>query len=366
MISQLQQLAASSIQIKMNDLVVAAEEENFFALAFYKDQERLRKLEFFSKNGFSKKVVVTNKSNYGNVSSEIKGEKLVMISDDELSALAENALECRNKLEGAVVIMTNNNVAKIEPVKMAALVEATPNTVFVVHDFDNHHWHDHSIKCALLADVYAPAHLTDFAVVGRLNSAVVAGIPCGSIQWKKTFLVEHLTEMLQNQRKSEPLGMHSFYGKFKFRNSVIATVSPHYSNVGFLKQDFHGRTDLDRWSEWISYPVHWIAPVFNDLPLRFFDSLITGGLPLVPISLKPYLNILGIPEEFYIYYTASDLINVNNFIESALSRFEKSGEAGRLARYVYASECFHVDEIIYKLYSRAKNEFVSTHKQFSN
>ena len=358
MIAQLQQLSTSSVPGKFNDLVAGVEGQNFFPFAYYKDQERIRKREYFSTNGFSKIIVVTNPSNYGNVSPVIKGEKITTITDIALSALSENPLECRNMLEGSVVIMTNNNVAKIQPIKMAEICETGPNTLFVIHDFDNHHWHDHSIKCALLADVYAPAHLSDFAIAGRINPLVVAGIPCGSIQWKKEFLIEHLPEMLRNVRKNEPLGMHSYYEKFKFRNSVISTVNQHFSNVGLLKQDFHGRSDLDRWLEWITYPVHWIAPVFNDLPLRFFDSLITGGIPLVPISLKPYLNILEIPENFYICYTPSDLLAVDDFVQSAIGKYERLSEEARLLRHAFALESFHVDEIIHKLFLAAKKEFI--------
>jgi hypothetical protein len=357
MIVQLQQLHTSKVPGKFNDLVAAVEDQNFFPLAYYKDQERIRKREYFSTNGFSKIIVVTNPSNYGNISSVIKGEKITTVTDIALSTLSENPLECRNMLEGAVVIMTNNNVAKIQPIKMAEICEAAPNTLFVIHDFDNHHWHDHSIKCALLADVYAPAHLGDFSIAGRINPVIVAGIPCGSIQWKREFLIEHLPEMLRNERKNQPLGMHSYYEKFKFRNSVISTVNQHFPSVGLLKQDFHGRSDLDRWLEWITYPVHWIAPVFNDLPLRFFDSLITGGIPLVPISLKPYLNILAIPENFYISYAPSDLVAVGEFVRSAVSKFENLGEEARLLRHVFSLESYHVDEIIYKLFLSAKKEF---------
>jgi hypothetical protein len=357
MITQLQQLSSSLVTGKLNDLVAAAEEQNFFPIAYYKDQERIRKREFFSKNGFSKTIVVTNPSNYGNVSKKIKGQEIETILDADLSSIYANSEVCRSKLEGAIVIMTNNNVAKIDPIKLATIIEATPNTLYVIHDFDNHHWHEHSIKCALLADIYAPAHLSDFAIVGRINPVIVPGIPCGTIQWTEQFLVEHLSEMLNNNRKPMPLGMHSYYGKFRFRNSVLATVNKYFDTVGLLKQDFHGRSPLDRWTEWINHPVHWIAPVFNDLPLRFFDSLITGGIPLVPVSLKPYLNILGIPEQFYICYTPADLLSVDEFVRSSIHTFESLGEEARVFRHAYALQNFHVDELIYKLFSYAETEY---------
>lgn len=366
LITQLQQLSTSYVQKMLNDVISSIEAENFFPIAYYKDQERIRKREFFSAHGFSRIIVITNPSNYGNVSEVIKGEVIETIADGDLLTLSSNMLECRKRLEGAIVIMTNNNVAKINATSLATLIEATPNTIYVIHDFDNHHWHDHSIKCALLADVYAPAHLSDLALVSRINPVVVACIPGGTIQWGKTFLFKHFPEMLKNKRLSIPLGMHSYYEKFRFRNSVLATVNKHFESVGWLKKDFHGRSDLERWAEWINYPIHWIAPVNNDLPLRFFDSLISGGIPLVPSGLKPYLNILGIPENFYICYTPFDLIQVKDFVASAVYRFEKLGEVGRMERHVLSLESFHVDEIIYKLIFCTKNEFSSSHKMLFN
>ena len=358
MIDQLNQLGTFKVLGKMNELVSTAEENFFFPLAYYKDQERIRKREFFSKYGFRKVMVVTSPRIYCNVSPVIKGENIETISDEELSALIENKVDCRNELEGSIVILNNNNVAKIDYMKMASLIEATPNTLFVIHDFDNHHWHDHSVKCALFADIYAPAHLSDFAIVGRINPVVAAGIPCGSIQWTKQFLIQNFSGLVRNLRSPEPLGLHTYYPKFIFRNSVISTVSKHFKKVGFPQQDFLIKSDLDRWTEWINYPVHWIAPVFNDLPLRFFDSLISGGMPLVPIGLRPYLEILGIPKTFYICYGPTDLTAVEEFVRSSIDQFNFLGEESRLRRHLFALEHFHVDEIIYKLYSRARDEYI--------
>jgi hypothetical protein len=366
MISQLLQLRECTAIQKMTALTSATEDNNFFPLAYYKDQERIRKRIFFSANGIKKIIVITNLTNFINFSSVINGHVIHPMPEKEFSGLAENVSRCREILDGAVVILTNNNVAKIGVEKAATIIEASPNTIFAIHDFDNHHWHEHSLQCALLADIYAPAHLSDFAIAGRINSALVAGIPCGSIQWNKQFMLLHLPEMLNNQRKSEPLGMHTYYGKFKYRNSILATVNKVFPSVGFLKQDFHERSDLERWQEWISYPVHWIAPVFNDLPLRFFDSLITGGIPLVPNALAPYLNFLKIPENFYICYSPTDLINTNEFVKRALIKFEDKGAYSRLERHAFAIENYHVDEILYKLYSHAADKFVGRPKIGSN
>jgi hypothetical protein len=359
MLPQLKQIETFRVQRIQNELLLAIEENNFFSIAYFKDQERIRKKSYFGENGYRKTVVVVNPSNYANVTSEINGEEIITLPEQALSSNVGNPKALRESLEGTIVIMTNNNVAKIGSTKLAQIIEATPNTLYLIHDFDNHHWYEHSMQCALLADIYAPAHLSDNAFAARINPNVVVGIPCGTIQWKKSFLLEHIQELVTNQRKREPLGIHSFYGKFRFRNSVIATVNKHYESVALLKQDFHGRTAHDRWEEWIAYPVHWIAPVFNDLPLRFFDSLITGGIPLVPNSLIPYLTFLEIPERFYIPYTPADLLEVPKFVRGSIEQFERQGEEGRLDRHIFAKEHFHVDTIILKLLTAAKNAYLS-------
>ena len=101
--------------------------------------------------------------------------------------------------------------------------------------------------------------------------------------------------------------------------------------------------------EWSSHKLHWIIPVLNDLPIRFFDALITGGLPLVPRGLLPFIDSLGVPDSFSIPYGPLDIVDPKNFIESANAQFNHYGSAGVEERHKFALKYFHVDVIIEKI-----------------
>jgi len=351
------ELGKSQLLNKMNDLVQTAESTNLFPYAFEKAQLRNHKNKFFRENTLNNIIVVVNPTNYINVSDEVDGYQIKKMPEADLVELCENESLREQQLRASIVILTNNNLAKITPSIFSKLVSKCLNTLFVIHDFDNHHWHDMSFNCALLSDVYAPAHLADFSLVARITPTIKLGVPCGTIQWTKEFLIENLDRLISMPRKHGPLGKHTYYSKFKYRNSVLSTVNKHYPAVGFIESDFHSRNETDRWVEWANYPLHWIAPVNNDLPLRFFDSLITGGIPLIPLSLKPYIDFLKIPPEYYICYSQSDILDVEQFILSAMVEYKKQGKEGQLSRFSYALKNFHVDSIINKLINSCISEF---------
>jgi len=101
--------------------------------------------------------------------------------------------------------------------------------------------------------------------------------------------------------------------------------------------------------------LHWVAPVLNDLPIRFFDALITGGIPIVPSGLKPYIDSLQIPDKFYATYSPLDILNPADLLASQNERFEQLGETGVLERHVFALEHFHIDVIAAKLITKSLN-----------
>jgi hypothetical protein len=361
LLSFLERLRQSNLLKQMNSLVLAAEDESLFDIAFYKHRQKQEKIRYFSGRSLDKCIVITNTTNLGNVSSHIDGKPVTRIEEDVMVQLAVSDPSNFAVLEDALVIMTNNNVAKVGPQQMAHLISQTPRTLYAIHDFDNHHWHDLSVQNACLADIYAPAHMSDYAEAARINPSILFGAPCGTIQWTREFLLERQVDITSSQRSASPLGMHSFYSKFKYRNSVLATVGKHFPEVGLLTKDFHGRTPEDRWNEWVSYELHWIAPVFNDLPIRFFDALVSGGLPLVPTGIVPYLDALRIPPEFYGVYGAADLINCEEFAQKMHEKFLRGGKEGMLHRFLFALDHYHVDAIIKKIWDNARFQYTSTH-----
>ena len=347
-----------STQLSNSDVINAAlhylkeiESDVFFSIAINKEQTFQRKQAHFKNKSFENIFVVKNQTNFGYADSEIDGKKISFINTNFFT---QNHLdEIAKDLKNSLVIMTNNIFAEISPDTFSTIYQKTDSTIFAVHDYDNHHWLQNSAQIALLADVYIPAHQENLLIASRLNPNIIGGIPCGSNQWSQEFIASSTPLANSTSRKNDPLGKYHFYEKFIYRNKSIRTLESSYPNITILNEDFHTLTQEQKWEEWTSHKLHWIIPVLNDLPIRFFDSLLTGGIPIIPKGLVSHLEALTVPKDFYIAYTPLDILEPKSLIEKSLTIFEGMGDEGISKRHHYALEHFHIDAILKKIISRA-------------
>jgi hypothetical protein len=333
------------------------ENEVVYEIIYAKDQLRKQKLELLRGRKFLRIIVISHPLNYEYFSAEIAGTEVVKISEEEIASIDFSNTNIAALFTHSLVIFSNNNFARIGGQRMCDIFNRTPSTIYAVHDFDNHHWHSLSIHLALFADIYVPAHLADLSVASRVNSNILLGVPCGSLQWSAKFVAEKLPDLPSLVRDEKPLGLHSFYERFKYRNSILATVSQQYSTVGLLNKDYFGQTPLQRWEEWAAHSVHWIAPVFNDLPIRFFDALLTGGIPIVPLGLRPYLEYLNVPPDFYCFYSPSEVLDARLVVDRANSQFKNQGPIGVRNRSEFCLRGYHVDKNIERIKSWAESVY---------
>lgn len=346
-------IEASNLMKSANQLIDRLEQEELFDIYFQKQELFEEKKKRLAGKGALKLLVVTNPTNLQHVATYYKGMGVQQIAEEKMRDLIANS--DAEIFQNAVLVLTNNNAAKIGLEQLANFANAARNTLIAIHDYDNHHWVTLSLQLSIIADVYFPAHLTDMSVAGRLSGSICVGIPTGSIQWKREYILDRIEKMIDSQRSDSPLGMHYFYGRFQYRNKILQTVNKHYSTVGLLNKDFHSRGEDDRFNEWISHKLHWISPVFGDLPLRFFDALITGGIPLVPVGLQFYLDYLRIPRNYYCTYTAKDVIDPKVFVAKSINKFDDFGREGVLERIQFGLQNFHVDEIVKKIYLKCNS-----------
>ena len=320
------------------------ESDLLFSISLKKDEILRAKRQYFSANSLKNIVVIQNHTNLGHLSKHLLDHRINFISADALKTQhIDNNLTA--SLNDSLVIMTNNLFSEIGISRLCSLYENTPNTIYAVHDYDNHHWIQNSVQIAIFADIYFPAHQEDLALSGRLNPNVIGGIPCGSNQWEIDFLKNNKTSILNAPRSNEPLGKYYFYEKFIHRNKTIATLSALYPSINITTNDFHHLTDEQKLKEWASHKLHWIIPVLNDLPIRFFNALITGGLPLVPRSLISSLKNLQVPNEFYATYSPLDIVEPALFIKKQLEKFDLEGAEGIERRFNFGVENFHIDRL---------------------
>jgi hypothetical protein len=265
---------------------------------------------------------------------------------------------CVSHLRDAVVIVNNNDVGLDNGgPAFADLFSRCEHTVFAAWDWDNHHWLDLSTLLATHSDVYAPAHHEHLYLLSRYNANIAGPVYCGSVQWPRPFLAQQLSQMLQAERSDLPLGMHIPYAPFAFRNRAVTTLGQHFPSVGFSDRSFHVRTPAERLAEWTAHKAHWIVPVLNDVPIRIFDALVSGGIPIVPDALRHLAPVRDIDPRHIVFYGPHDVIAPQAVVAQANARFDQGGADQLVARHRHALDHHHGDQKIDQILDVVRRQF---------
>jgi hypothetical protein len=345
-------IAESNLLRTFNNTTDILEASDLFGLHYQKCAIKRKKIDLLKERSHFKNVfVITNLSTYHNIDKRIDGYEVINISDKEF-------LNSNFDFNDSLLLLTNNNLAQIGPSDFSRFIEQYESSVVVIHDFDNHHWHHLSIACAAVADMYIPAHLSSNIVQSRINCNIDISLPCGTIQWTRELLFSHLEKIINLNRSKSPLGMHHFYEKFKYRNSVISTLEKHIPSVKLSLENFHIRSAVDRFNEWASHSCHWIIPVHNDLPIRFFDALITGGIPIIPGSIVNQMKYFKIPNHFYVTHDALDIFNPAEIVQKANELFETQSFEGILERFQFCLANFHINSIASRIIDHCEEKYL--------
>lgn len=334
------------------EYVTFAQSEPFFYLAAAKDARIDALKKGFAKTGLRKVYLSANLSGFG---CEIDGVEVAILEKNFFQESdPERRKAKKSQLEGCVVIINNNDASTAEArAAYADFFEECTGTCFIAWDWDNHHWLELSTFLAAHSDVYAPAHHENLYLLSRYNWLIAGPLYCSSVQWPRKFLTEQLPRILVAERSDMPLGMHIPYSRFSFRIQMISTLNQHYPSIGFSSHSFHVRTPEDRLAEWCSHKTHWIAPVLNDVPIRIFDALVTGGIPIVPASLRLLPPINAIPREHIAFYSPADIVNPKKLVERANNLFDDGGRDGMVVRHRFALQNHHGDASVRQMLNYA-------------
>jgi len=235
--------------------------------------------------------------------------------------LSQNIEHYKKTFKNAIIILQNNDFSGASEDSLSAyaeLFETCEDTVFAIWDTDNHHWVKLSIFLASHSDYYFPAHPVFHDIYSRYTDHLLPNIYSGSLQWKRSFLLERYDHIVTNQRRMALFGKHGFYQKFGARNTTLVSVNREFEDVTFITEQYAAKTEAKRFEEWTNHLYHFIAPVNNDLPYRLFDAIVTGGVPVVPeyyrqffekysISVRPiYYNV----DHLYEPQTLKEMVSV--------------------------------------------------------
>lgn len=339
-----------------SELITSIQTLDAFSLGVHK-QLRLREAAKAVVGGKCEKIyIIDDGINLGNLSDEVGGRSVFRRSVDWYSRRAEGNAASQDDAEfmRGVVIFTNNDLVKLGFQTFLQLRDAFPHNIYVVWDFDNHHWLECSLKAALLSDVYVPSHFDNLFLLSRFNPFMTEPINCGVVQWTYAFLLRHLSQMIDMPRSDEPLGRHTPYARFAYRQQVLLTLSQNLPFVGPCDTKFHSLTAEEKLNKWCEHKTHFIVPALNDLPIRAFDALITGGIPLIPRPLMGLAHLAGIGDDEAVYYDSIDIAEPRNLVNAANRFFDRAGERGMLTRIEKALRLHHLDARIAKIADAAE------------
>lgn len=268
-----------------------------------------------------------------------------------------NIKDRNEPFENSIVILSNNNVMVDNNInKYIQLWLSSPTSIFVIWDFDNHHWFSLSSMLAAASDLYVPTHSDNLEPLSRYNNIMMGPVSSGVIQWSKKFLRDHAEIIDKTVRSDEPFGTHIEYPQFPYRNKNLKTLTQKMPNVKLVDGSYHSREIVDRFTEWCSYKVHWIVPVLNDAPIRIYDALITGGIPIVPRSLKYHRDIKDL-HRYILFYDYEDIQNPLTISEKGVKIFNEGGIEGIVDRHYVAIDYHHVDKRVETILEGVYNEF---------
>ncbi len=224
-------------------------------------------------------------------------------------------------------------------------------TVIVGWGWDNHHSRKRNLQIVPMTDLFLPAHNYCAPYLMSPHSILGGQVPLGSYQWSRRAAAS-LFARHRNRPRHDAL--HGGYVAWKITPERAAFVrklqrglSGHALRLlnGQGRQDYFELGPEDRWLDWAGHKVGLILPFQKDLSTRFFDSLLTGQVPIVPIWCQDFENVIddAAAKALPVVRLADEsLPAVKEAWAEAVRRYDSDGAAGAERRHRYALENHHL------------------------
>jgi len=259
-------------------------------------------------------------------------------------------------LNGAIVVLNNADIDSDSRMEAySRLYNDHPNTIFIGWDTDNHHTLQVSMAMATLVDFYVQTQMENIYDLSRFNP-IHAFVPTGLVAISRKNALRLFSEMLVAERSDETQGYFGLHQPFHWRNQVVSTLARAHPNLGFFNEN-RGPYSVDDYPRvLIKNKLHWIVPTLNDVSARVHDIFVTGGIPLVPHSLKFHPALAGVSASDIVFYTLNDIIDSRNCIKEGLEKFNSEGAVGMRRRFKQ-SMANHADINLARILGLASEHF---------
>ena len=257
-------------------------------------------------------------------------------------------------LPGATVVLNSNDLftpAKLELVKK--LYVSCPDTLFVGWVWDNHHMIAHSAIIGSTVDVLYVAHSDNMQILNRFCPFVRPPLPAAIMNWTKREAAAFGAQ-LSCERPVRLSGSFLHYPKFHHRNRIVERLMTQGDGAALRMLDTSGGTAAyvaksasDKWQEWTSSKVNLVVPTLSDLPIRIFDALLTGNVPLLPRTIAHVFSPAehrALADMPVLWFDYADLPDIVDLVAIACARFDGEGMLGVLRRHRYALDTHLIED----------------------
>lgn len=230
--------------------------------------------------------------------------------------------------------------------QLDALLSADALRVFWAHD--HHHSFAHYVIHLLKANIVFPAHFCRRDHLQAFNAHIADTVPATTNQWMIDQL-EFFSRQSENGLRSDDL--YGGFGAYDvglqrsfFIGAIMEQLPRHALSVRRIQSEDDPYFTLSwerRLAEWRRYKVSLCAAISQDIPIRLFDALATGQIPIIPNNVTNLDWVIPLQDQSRLgieRYEANDPGSAIAAWRRALNNFDHLGPQGINDRISYFLE----------------------------
>jgi len=223
------------------------------------------------------------------------------------------------------------------------LLSADALRIFWAHD--HHHSFHHYALFLLKANIVIPAHFHRRDHLLGFNGQVADTVPASTNQWTLGEIETFSSLPETAPRLDELYGGFGAYDvglqRSLFVGSLMERLEWHALSIRHIQSaddPYFAQSAAERYAEWRRHKVSLAAAINQDIPIRIFDALATGQIPIIPDNIAN-LDWVILPEDQAQLgierFTAGDTGSAISAWRHALANFDRLGSQGVLDRVSY-------------------------------
>ncbi|MCW2249543.1 hypothetical protein M2352_005226 [Azospirillum fermentarium] len=240
-------------------------------------------------------------------------------------------------------VLTQNNLSSA----VNYTINCGKNGISCIWLWDHHHMFGTSLSISSYFDIVFPIHETSVDYLKTINTHVMNSLPAATYQFGSIHEMEEMYIKFGARQRSD-----SLYGGFReypdmSRNFILREcIEKITENNLYLRPQniindkyYNLPTTEDRFAEWVNHKVSLSVSINTDIPIRIFDALSAGQIPLVCSNINGLDHIISVEDQLrlpVIRFNYYDINEIRRAYEIALKQFDQGGREGAYKRHLYA------------------------------